>query len=89
MASAAWTWINSIPQPAASTFPFPSVWFLIYGLSILSLVTWLLTPLCLVQLVVNSMTTIQESIRERLAGAEEAQMKAKLGKKKKIQVRSL
>jgi hypothetical protein len=35
------------------------------------------------------MTTIQESIRERRAGAEEAKLKAKQGKKKKMQVKSL
>jgi hypothetical protein len=35
------------------------------------------------------MTTIQESIRERRAGAEEAKLKAKQGKKKKMQVISL
>jgi hypothetical protein len=34
------------------------------------------------------MTTIQESIRERRAGAEEAKLKAKQGKKKKMQVKS-
>ena len=38
------------------------------------------------QLVVNSMTTIQDSISQRLAGAEEAKQKAKSGKKKKVQV---
>lgn len=37
------------------------------------------------QLVVNSMTTIQDSISQRLAGAEEAKQKAKTGKKKKVQ----
>ena len=37
------------------------------------------------QLVVNSMTTIQDSISQRLAGAEEAKQKAKSGKKKKVQ----
>jgi hypothetical protein len=35
------------------------------------------------------MTTIQESIRERLAGAEEAKLKAKHGKKRKMQVSQL
>ncbi len=35
------------------------------------------------------MTTIQESIRERRAGAEEAKLKAKQGKKKKMQVNTL
>ena len=30
--------------------------------------------------------TIQDSIRQRLAGAEEAKLKAKTGKKKKLQV---
>ena len=37
------------------------------------------------QLVVNSMTTIQDSITQRLAGAEEAKQKAKSSKKKKVQ----
>ncbi len=32
------------------------------------------------------MMTIQDSIRQRLAGAEEAKLKAKAGKKKKLQV---
>jgi len=35
------------------------------------------------------MTTIQDSILYRLAGAEEAKLKAKQGKKKKLQVRKI
>ena len=31
LAIVAFYWINSIPQPAATTFAFPSVWFLFYG----------------------------------------------------------
>ena len=31
ISSAAWNWINSVPQPAATTFAFSSVWFFFYG----------------------------------------------------------
>ena len=30
-ASAAWNWINSVSQPAGTTFAFPSVWFFFFA----------------------------------------------------------